>query len=782
VIQQQGCAKRKLVRMGQSKGECLPKRPHLESKTIEPNKSKVSLRRKYPSITLDNDEAMKQVQTVLDLLCMSLLAIPFMAERKEKIPRHHPESIIEVKQKLGQGGYEKTEEVFRDLESIFSAEINRDQEVNIFIGGEEAQQKFLIKPDQREEWGRQLKRDLFGLIAKAFVNEEALQQPVHSKILSALTRRFPYVGQDQLKVASCQVAESRDSEKWKSVLQKVNELNANSTPGVAFKKYRLVPSKQIDFEEEHLIHKMTAGLQFHKMIAKWTDSSSSIPVPIRTVSNPSDAIAQIDYIRNPKLEKMYEAQKLKFLEENKDAREVLLFHGTSTSCIESILRTNFLIDHLPVQQTNKNDLRDKKMMFGRGVYFSELPAVSLMYGNGLILCRVLLGNCQEYRPVAAGEQPDIPQGFDSRQVITKDGSSVIHVVKETSQILPYCVIQLKNDSISSDYRKPGPTSCTTTATTTTTTTDTTATVIKANPPSTLSKEVRVKKTLKAFTRPIPPKLTMRIALCQSTGNARVATQEESVCPVCLEPLETGVAALPCSHKLHEDCARKVVEFGQAGPDCLQCPECQDTNGVKTGNQPLTGDMTWTTIPHSLPGHLGHDTIVIKYRMEGGFQGEEHPNPGRPYQARGFPRMAYLPDSDEGRSILSLLTKAFRRRLIFTVGPSLTRGQEDCVTWAGIHHKTKMSDGEHGFPDPGYLSRVREELKGRGVSNEDRVLHKAMDMSCNRNIKSNLGNEKRNQLSQKHDGNQRGFMQFQSKKSEAERIKNDSRPTPLLCKS
>ena len=54
--------------------------------------------------------------------------------------------------------------------------------------------------------------------------------------------------------------------------------------------------------------------------------------------------------------------------------------------------------------------------------------------------RQFLGDCQEYRPVASGEQPDIPQGFDSRQVITKDGSSVIHVVKENSQILPYCVI------------------------------------------------------------------------------------------------------------------------------------------------------------------------------------------------------------------------------------------------------------------------------------------------------------------------------------------------------
>ena len=81
-------------------------------------------------------------------------------------------------------------------------------------------------------------------------------------------------------------------------------------------------------------------------------------------------------------------------------------------------------------------------------------------------------------------------------------------------------------------------------------------------------------------------------------------------------------------------------------------------------------------------------------------------------------MAYLPDSDQGRTVLSLLSKAFRRRLIFTVGASLTSGQEDCVTWAGIHHKTKMTEDVHGFPDLGYLHRVMEELKERGVVVED----------------------------------------------------------------
>ena len=34
-----------------------------------------------------------------------------------------------------------------------------------------------------------------------------------------------------------------------------------------------------------------------------------------------------------------------------------------------------------------------------------------------------------------------------------------------------------------------------------------------------------------------------------------------------------------------------------------------------------------------------------------FQGPAHPNPGKPYTARGFPRHCYLPDSEKGRKVL-----------------------------------------------------------------------------------------------------------------------------------
>lgn len=33
-----------------------------------------------------------------------------------------------------------------------------------------------------------------------------------------------------------------------------------------------------------------------------------------------------------------------------------------------------------------------------------------------------------------------------------------------------------------------------------------------------------------------------------------------------------------------------------------------------------------------------------------FQGPEHPNPGMPYSARGFPRYCYLPDNEKGRKV------------------------------------------------------------------------------------------------------------------------------------
>lgn len=67
-------------------------------------------------------------------------------------------------------------------------------------------------------------------------------------------------------------------------------------------------------------------------------------------------------------------------------------------------------------------------------------------------------------------------------------------------------------------------------------------------------------------------------------------------------------------------------------------------------------------------------------------------------------------------VVRLLREAWRRRLIFTVGPSVTLGLDDCVTWNEIHHKTEWNNmAGHGYPDPGYLDNTLKELALHGVT-------------------------------------------------------------------
>lgn len=80
------------------------------------------------------------------------------------------------------------------------------------------------------------------------------------------------------------------------------------------------------------------------------------------------------------------------------------------------------------------------------------------------------------------------------------------------------------------------------------------------------------------------------------------------------------------------------------------------------------------------------------------------------------RIAFLPDNKDGRQILRLLRIAFERKLIFTVGRSVTTGKDNRIVWSGIHHKTNLNGGvsNFGYPDLTYFNRVREELGAKGI--------------------------------------------------------------------
>ena len=67
-------------------------------------------------------------------------------------------------------------------------------------------------------------------------------------------------------------------------------------------------------------------------------------------------------------------------------------------------------------------------------------------------------------------------------------------------------------------------------------------------------------------------------------------------------------------------------------------------------------------------------------------------------------------------VLELLRVAWKRKLTFTIGTSVTSGITDTVVWNEIHHKTDPNSNHHGhgYPDTNYLDRVLLELAAQGV--------------------------------------------------------------------
>ena len=122
-------------------------------------------------------------------------------------------------------------------------------------------------------------------------------------------------------------------------------------------------------------------------------------------------------------------------------------------------------------------------------------------------------------------------------------------------------------------------------------------------------------------------------------------------------------------------------------------------------------MQWTKEDFKCAGFpSGTETWVIEYSFRSGI----HPVTLKHY--RGDGRVAFIPNTEEGREILALLVKSFRRRLTFTVGFSVVRGQDNCIVWNGVHHKTRTSGGStcYGYPDETYFNRVRQELALKGI--------------------------------------------------------------------
>ncbi|XP_028398993.1 transcription intermediary factor 1-alpha-like isoform X2 [Dendronephthya gigantea] len=178
--------------------------------------------------------------------------------------------------------------------------------------------------------------------------------------------------------------------------------------------------------------------------------------------------------------------------------------------------------------------------------------------------------------------------------------------------------------------------------------------------------------------------------------------DDKQCTICLSDYTNKKTLSKCGHSFCASCIDQAFKYQK------RCPICGEVYGPLEGNQP-PGEMIEKFESTCLPGFPMCGTIVITYRFPSGIQSPGHPRPGRPYTGTNI--TAYLPENYKGREIFGLLKKAFCQKLTFTIG------NDDCVVFNSIHHKTKRDGGpdNNGYPDQDYLRRVQYDLAVTGVN-------------------------------------------------------------------
>ena len=158
-----------------------------------------------------------------------------------------------------------------------------------------------------------------------------------------------------------------------------------------------------------------------------------------------------------------------------------------------------------------------------------------------------------------------------------------------------------------------------------------------------------------------------------------------------------------NHYFHRECLLMCITSS-----FIRCPVCYQIYGVMVGDQP-DGTMTHRVEKNTQCSGYTCGTIVINYSFPSGIQKN-----GVRYS--GTRRVAYLPNNAEGREVLELLKVGFQRKLLFTIGRSVTTGEDNTTVWNGVHHKTNTHGGatSFGWPDPTYCDRVKLELAMKGV--------------------------------------------------------------------
>jgi deltex-like protein len=189
------------------------------------------------------------------------------------------------------------------------------------------------------------------------------------------------------------------------------------------------------------------------------------------------------------------------------------------------------------------------------------------------------------------------------------------------------------------------------------------------------------------------------------------------CAICFDSLAHGHGTLEmiqgCNHVFHGHCIERSLSLEP------KCPICRLPVGEPKGRSP-SGTMSIELTKKNFPGAASTcekvKAISITYHIPSGTQLPYHENPGTSYE--GTTREAYLPDSANGRRLLTRLKYAWTHGLTFRVGTSLTTGQHNVVTWTSIHHKTCLNGGPYGFPDANYITNCNGSLDALFVPDAD----------------------------------------------------------------
>ena len=190
-----------------------------------------------------------------------------------------------------------------------------------------------------------------------------------------------------------------------------------------FLKRNVMASREVNFQDPFEMYCSFAESHFRRMAV-----ASKPPL-----SQQQATISSIDIVINKDLERKFEATKLLFKHLGIPDKEILAYHGTDKNNIDSILKNNLQLSCA------------RRQRYGTGNYFSEFPSISLHYGDGLLLCRILPG-----KEFVDATSSNIPVGYHSKKVLLSNqpaiagaaanASGEMIIIESSDQILPFFVI------------------------------------------------------------------------------------------------------------------------------------------------------------------------------------------------------------------------------------------------------------------------------------------------------------------------------------------------------